>query len=89
MCICVKGIFPLQNGGMPATSFGEGRLSPQAMHAGTRSPESISGSVSGSPRAWVSHSSPLSLSFSVKRGYLSLEGALTLMMKLLIDNPYK
>lgn len=37
---------PLQNGGMPAISFGESHVSPQVMSVGTRSSESISGSAS-------------------------------------------
>ena len=37
---------PLQNGGMPAIDFGESHVSPQAVSAGSRSSESISGSAS-------------------------------------------
>lgn len=57
------------------------------MHVGTRSPESILGTVSDNPRGWVSHASSLSLSFSLKRSYLSLKNALTSMMKLPIGGP--
>lgn len=82
-----EGDVPLQHGGMPASVLVQAVLMPRPWLWVPRVCFWLC--MRHSPCAWMSHSTPLSLFFSVKRGLASLKNALKLMIKLPIDNHSK
>lgn len=84
-----EGDAPLQYGGMPAISFGTSCVHAQATSGYQELRVYFWLCRWHSPCAWMSNSTPLSLSFSVKRGLASLKNALKLIHKWPIDNNSK